>query len=189
MLANASRSDSCQQRSRMRGVSIIIEDVPTKPWSGCVIQPAVFKLPLFLCQAIGVTFPCSTRLNFSSFVVKSEVSAVARPAFPVHPKPSLVQVNTAPRVSVEPQAPWAVRVPFDVPNASLTIGSVGVDHEVNVPAGHRGLVFEALPGEIARDHDYPFVFKLKFCADPRPDFEILRQGGELTANKVLRKDS
>ena len=63
---------------------------------------------------------------------------------PDHDGQSLVQVNTAPRVSVDPQALWAVRVPFDVPSASLTIGSVGVDHEVNVPARHYSLVFEAL---------------------------------------------
>jgi hypothetical protein len=108
---------------------------------------------------------------------------------PDHDGECLVQVKTAPRVSIEPQALWAVRVPIDVPSASLTIGSVGADHEVNAAAGKYSLVFEALPGHLAEDHDYTFVFKLKFCTDPHPDFEILKQGGELTTNKVLRKDT
>ena len=108
---------------------------------------------------------------------------------PDHDGTSLVQVTTAPGVSVDPQALWAVRVPFDVPNAALTIGSVSVEHQVDVPSGKYSLVFEALPGEVATDHDYPFLFKLKFCADPYPDFEILKQGAELTTNRVLRKDS
>jgi hypothetical protein len=108
---------------------------------------------------------------------------------PITTATSLVHVTTAPSVSVDPQALWAVRVPFDVPSAALTIGSVGVEHEVDVPSGRYSLVFEALPGEVATDHDYPFVFKLKFCADPYPDFEILKQGAELTTNQVLRKDS
>jgi hypothetical protein len=108
---------------------------------------------------------------------------------PDHDGECLVQVKTVPRVSIEPQALWAVRVPLDLPSASLTIGSVAVDHEVNVPAGKYSLVFEALPGDIAKDHDYAFVFRLKFCTDPHPDFEILKQGRELTTNRILRKDS
>jgi hypothetical protein len=95
----------------------------------------------------------------------------------------------APRVSIELQSLWAVRVPIDVPSASLIIGAVGSDHEVNVPAGKYSLVFEAMPGDIAKDHDYAFVFNLRFCTDPHPDFEILKPGEELTTNKVLRKDT
>jgi len=59
----------------MRGVSIIIEDVPTKPWSGCVIKPAAFKLPLCPCQAIGVTFGglheiCFSKMTFREITTK-----------------------------------------------------------------------------------------------------------------------
>ena len=108
---------------------------------------------------------------------------------PDHDGKCLVQVETAPRISIKPQALWAVRVPLDLPGASLTIGSVGVDHEVTVAVGKYSLVFEALPGDTAKDHDYAFVFRLKFCTDPHPDFEILKQGGEVTTNKILRTDT
>jgi len=108
---------------------------------------------------------------------------------PDHDGKCLVQVTATPRVSIEPEALWAVRVPFDVPGGSLTIGSVAADYEVNVPTGKYSLAFEALPGDTAKGHHYTFVFKLTFCTEPHPDFEILKQGRELTTNKVLRKET
>ena len=108
---------------------------------------------------------------------------------PDHDGRCLVQVTVTPKVSIASQALWAVRVPFDALGDPLTIGSVAADHEVNVPAGKYSLVFEALPGDTAKDHDYTFVFKLKFCTEPHPDFEILKQGRELNTNRVLRKDA
>jgi len=108
---------------------------------------------------------------------------------PDHDAECLMQVEAAPGVNVEPQALWAIRVPFVVPGPSLKIGSVFAEHEVKVPAGKYSLVFEVLPGNTIEDRDYTYVFKLKFSADPHPDFEILKQGGELTTDKVLRRDA
>jgi len=61
--------------------------------------------------------------------------------------------------------------------------------DVHVPQGSYSLVFEAFPGTIVKEHDYGFVLRLAFCADPDPDFEILRKGGDLTTDRVLRRDA
>lgn len=108
---------------------------------------------------------------------------------PDHDGESLIQVEVAPDMSIEPNALWAIRVPFTVPATPLRIGTVGAMEDVRVPQGSYSLVFEALPGDIVGEHDYGFVLRLKFCADPNPDFEILKKGGSLTTDKVLRRDA
>lgn len=106
---------------------------------------------------------------------------------PDHDGLCLMQVGTVDAIAIEPNALRAIRVPFEVPAASLSIGSILDTKEVNVPAGTYSMIFEALPGDASKAGDYAFVLNLKFLNDESPDFEILKQGTELTTNKVLRK--
>ncbi|MGL4968302.1 MAG: competence protein ComJ [Inquilinus sp.] len=108
---------------------------------------------------------------------------------PDHDGESLIQVEVASDMPLDVEALWAIRVPFKVPTPLLHIGTVGAMEDVHVPQGSYSLVFEAFPGTIVKEHDYGFVLRLAFCADPDPDFEILRKGGDLTTDRVLRRDA
>lgn len=101
----------------------------------------------------------------------------------------LIRVETSTDKSVAPEAFWAIRIPFEVERAGVQVGTVGVDHDVPVPEGKYSLIFEALPGQGLIDEqgeEYTYVLHLKFCRDPRPDFEIIKKGSELGTDKVLQ---
>ncbi len=98
-----------------------------------------------------------------------------------------MQIETADQIEADPKSLWAIRVPFDVPSAPLSIGSIFDTKNVSVPEGKYNVIFEALPGDTLKDGDYAFALHLKFVKDPNPDFEIIKQGTELTTDKVLRK--
>ncbi|HEY9344265.1 MAG TPA: competence protein ComJ [Inquilinus sp.] len=106
---------------------------------------------------------------------------------PDHDGKCLMQVETASRIEIDPDALWAIRVPFDVPSVPLTIGSIFDGQDVKIPEGRYSLIFEALPGHFDDGRNYAFVLRLKFFKDSNPDFEILRQGTELKTDKVLRR--
>lgn len=110
-------------------------------------------------------------------------------SFPVpdHDGICLIQVDVVSRPEVEAEALWAVRVPFDVPSVPLTIGSIFEGQNVDVPEGKYSLIFEALPGSFVDAQDFAYVLRFKFFEDQNPDFEILKKGGEVTVDKVLRK--
>lgn len=108
---------------------------------------------------------------------------------PDHDGESLIQVKVAPDIAIEPRALWAIRVPFEVPALPLQIGTVGDMAEIDVSPGRYSLVFEALPGNTVKEPVEGFALRLTFCADPHPDFEILRRGGDLATDKVLRRDA
>lgn len=106
---------------------------------------------------------------------------------PDHDGICLMQVGTVDAIGVEPNALWAIRVPFQVPFGPLSIGSILDTKDLNVPEGTYSMIFEALPGDASTDGNYAFVLNLKFLKDESPDFEILKQGTELTTKTVLRK--
>lgn len=90
---------------------------------------------------------------------------------------------------LDPTSLWAIRVPFDVTTSALEVGTIGFLREVKIPVGIYSLVFQALPGREVDDESYTFVFRLTFCPNSDPDFAILKQGTELSTDKVLRKDA
>ena len=47
------------------------------------------------------------------------------------------------------------------------------------------LTYQALPG----DGDYAYVLRLTFSQTDAPDFRILKRGGDITADTVLRRDA
>jgi hypothetical protein len=106
---------------------------------------------------------------------------------PDHDGSCLLQVDTAEEVQADPQALWAVCVPFAVGSTPLSIGSIFEPQSVSIPDGEYNLVFEALPGEIISGEDYAFVFRLKFVNSDSPKFAILKQGGDITSESVLRE--
>ena len=108
---------------------------------------------------------------------------------PDHDGESLIQVKVASDIAIEPRALWAIRVPFEIPALPLQIGTVGDMAAVNVPQGSYSLVFEVLPGHTVNEPVEGFLLRLTFSADPDPDFEILRKGGDLTTDRVLRRDA
>ena len=79
---------------------------------------------------------------------------------------------------------WAMQVPFDVAGP-LMVGTVGLMHRVDVPLGAHALVFEALPG----DADHALTLELRFARDDGTPFAILRRGGELETDALLRTDA
>ncbi|CAM5372921.1 hypothetical protein MAUB1S_06386 [Mycolicibacterium aubagnense] len=106
---------------------------------------------------------------------------------PDHDGSCLLQVDTGGEAQAAPQALWAVCVPFNVASTPLSIGSIFEPRSVSIPEGKYNLVFEALPGKPGGPNgDYAYVFRLIFVRSDDPRFAILKQGNEITTDKVLR---
>jgi len=103
---------------------------------------------------------------------------------PDHDGECLIEVRQDHAATVDPDAIWAIQVPFLV-SEPLLIGTVFDMRPVTVAEGRYNLVFEALPG---RD-DFAFVLRLTFVKTAAVQFEILKKGGELSTSIVLRKDA
>lgn len=106
---------------------------------------------------------------------------------PDHDGQCLIRVDNADSIEVNDSAEWAVQTPFDVSGTPLKIGSIGNMKDVKVPLGKYNLMFEAFPGASAGD--YAFMLNLIFVPAEAPEFKILKQGVELTTDKVLRRDA
>lgn len=103
---------------------------------------------------------------------------------PDHDGECLLNILETISEDLEANAIWAVKVPFQV-NETLKIGTVFDTRSVNIPQGSYNLIFEAILG---RD-GYAFIINLKFFAVDSPSFSILKQGGELSTNIILRQDA
>ncbi|WFR97614.1 competence protein ComJ [Rhizobium tumorigenes] len=106
---------------------------------------------------------------------------------PDHDGQCLIRVDTAVSIQVDSSAAWAVQTPFELSATPLKIGTIGTMKDVRIPLGKYNLVFEALLGASAGD--YAFVLKLIFVPSEEPEFKILKQGAELTTDKVLSRDA
>lgn len=95
-----------------------------------------------------------------------------------------VVVATVARVAVDADALWALRVPFHVPPlGEVEVGTVADPRRVAVPSGDYSVVFEALPGTTTN----PLVLHVTFVVDPKPDWAILKRGGEVATDRVLKR--
>ena len=103
---------------------------------------------------------------------------------PDHDGECLVRVIQAEDMALAGDSLWAVQVPFEV-TEQLQIGTVALIQPVEVPVGKYALLFEARPGDDA----FTFIFNLRFVPSEAPEFIILKQGGELETNQVLRRDA
>jgi hypothetical protein len=84
----------------------------------------------------------------------------------------------------DPRSLWAVQVPFVV-TGPVQIGTPFDMHGVEVPNGSYNLTYQAFPGT---DH-YAYVLRLTFSQSDTPAFHILKKGGDITADMVLRHDA
>lgn len=102
---------------------------------------------------------------------------------PDHDGGSRLQVELSPDAALDPQALWAVQVPFRV-TGPLRIGNIFDPTPVAVPMGHYIVTYQGLA-----DPDYAYLLRLSFTADDAPGFRILKRGGDITADQVLRRDA
>jgi len=103
---------------------------------------------------------------------------------PDHDGECRIRVELAHGDVLDPQALWAVQVPFFV-TGPVEIGTIFDMRGVEVPVGRYNLVYQALPGT----GGYAYVLRLTFSQSDAPAFRILKKGGDITADTVLRRDA
>jgi hypothetical protein len=103
---------------------------------------------------------------------------------PDHDGACRMEVELAPFAAPDPQALWAVQVPFSV-TGPLQVGTLFEARGVLVPNGSYNLIYQAFPGR----NDYAYVLRLTFSQSDAPQFRILKRGGDITAATVLRRDA
>lgn len=103
---------------------------------------------------------------------------------PDHDGHSIVRVLLSAAYAPEEATLWAVKTPFEVGVAPLSIGSLAQTQAVALPPGRYDLVFEARAAA-----DAAFALDLHFVPSETPDFAILKQGTELTDDRVLTREA
>ena len=103
---------------------------------------------------------------------------------PDHDGECRLQVELGEHGALDPQTLWAVQVPFLV-TGPVQIGSVFDLHSIALPAGSYALTYQALQGT----DGYAFILRLTLSPSDSPGFQILRTGGDLSSNTVLRRDA
>jgi len=96
----------------------------------------------------------------------------------------LVGVEMVEGGSFDPEALWAVQVPFYV-HGPVQIGTLFDTQSVDVPEGSYNFIYPALAGT----EDYSYVLRVRFSLNDTPQFRILKKGGEITTDTVLRRDA
>ena len=84
----------------------------------------------------------------------------------------------------DPRALWAVQVPFRV-TGPLQIGTVFDTRSVGVPNGSYNLTYQAFSG----GNDHAYTLRLTFSQSAAPEFRIMKKGGDITSDVVLRRDA
>ena len=97
-----------------------------------------------------------------------------------------LRVTHADAALLDPQALWALQVPFEV-SGPLELGTLFQTERLAVPHGTHALVFAALPGAggAGADEEEAYLLQLVFVRDDAPTFRILKQGGDLTTDEIL----
>lgn len=106
---------------------------------------------------------------------------------PDHDGEVRLEVVLAETFRPDPATLWAVQTPFTVGLQPLSVGTIGIEQAVSLPAGTYNLVFEARAAGVEEQADLAYVLRLHFVPDAAPDFAILVQGGDLTTAKVLER--
>lgn len=99
---------------------------------------------------------------------------------PDHDGECCLEVVRSPYTGPTPDALWAIRVPFAV-DGLVMVGSVFAARQIEIAPGDYDLVFEAGPG----DSSCAYRLSLTFAPPTRDRFQIIRKGGELTADRVV----
>lgn len=101
---------------------------------------------------------------------------------PDHDNECLINVMRVDTSELATNAIWALQVPFRV-SEPLQIGTIFDTRSVNIQPGQYNIIFEALPGK----DDIDFIINLKFLENDTPDFAILKRGGEISTDIILRQ--
>ncbi|HRP79313.1 MAG TPA: competence protein ComJ [Aquamicrobium sp.] len=103
---------------------------------------------------------------------------------PDHDGECRIRVELAHGAAADPQALWAVQVPFSVAGP-VRVGTPFDMRGVAIPDGSYDLIYQAFPGT----EGYAYVLRLTFSRSDTPQFRILKTGGDITAPAVLRRDA
>lgn len=103
---------------------------------------------------------------------------------PDHDGEVRIRVESVDDGALDPQALWAVQVPFSV-NGPVQLGTLFSTHDVELPNANYNLTYQALAGT----GDYAYVLLFNFSQSSAPQFRILKPGGEITTDTVLRRDA
>ena len=106
---------------------------------------------------------------------------------PDHDGQSLIRIDMAARADLDPEALWALRVPFHVESGKIIVGSTFEETEFTLENAQYSLLFEALSARTVDGKDYAFLLVLKFIHAGHADFEILKQGDYLKTDHVLKR--
>lgn len=115
---------------------------------------------------------------------------------PEHAFICTIEVEMTAAFTLSPDAISCLRVPFNVTETPVQVGSVFEYQPVNIQKGPYSLFYEVLPGrgtwEIEEDGekesgDVDYVIKLWFVPDETDEFEILKTGGAVHTDKVLSR--
>ncbi len=100
-----------------------------------------------------------------------------------------VDVALTDHIELFPDAISAVSVPFEAKTDRIDIGTVGTAEIFTLPPGSYSIIFQTRPGRKIEDENYAYLFSIRFALDRDPQFRILRQGGEIQTDHVLRQDA
>lgn len=103
---------------------------------------------------------------------------------PDHDGQCRIEVDLSRGEVLAPQALWAVRVPFVV-EERVQVGTLFDAHGIEVPSGSYNLTCQAWLGT----GDCAYVVRLTFSPSEAPEFRILKRGGDITTDTVLRRDA
>ena len=96
----------------------------------------------------------------------------------------LIDIDIADECICDAEAAWAIAVPFQTTSDSVHIGTLEHDELFELNPGSYTLLFEALPSD-----QYEYLLRIRFILDDQPEFKILKKGGQVQADQILRKDA
>ena len=109
---------------------------------------------------------------------------------PDHDGMCLVCIETIDEMkAVADDAIAAIRLPYEVRENKVGIGSISDEVFMSIPSGIYDINFELLPSFTLNGETYGFLIKLSFCLCQREEFKIIRKGGDMTSDHVLRQDA
>ncbi|ONG45015.1 hypothetical protein BKE38_26970 [Pseudoroseomonas deserti] len=119
-------------------------------------------------------------------------------AVPEHAEICRVRVEIVEEHAVPADCLSCVRVPFEVTAGPLSIGSVFEAEEVEIPLDRYALIFTVRPGEgrwtleldgETESGEYSDLLEVTLIPTADPSFAILRAGGGVQVDRVLREDA
>lgn len=115
---------------------------------------------------------------------------------PEHAMVCAVEIEAVSSFKMSLDAISCIRIPFTVDENPVFVGSVFFYDSVDIAFGEYGLFYEVIPGkgtakinDGSQDQivDIDYVLKISLVEGAEIDFEILKSGGAVHSDKVLRR--